>query len=492
MSASAHPLRPGRRTLAVGAVALVSAAAAAPTATAAQAFSTRPDLRPTEITVTQKAGNVAPGLIFTAPKNGGAARGSMIFDNAGSLVWFRPAAKGKSVIDTRRATYDGKPVITFWEGNGLRGYGYGEAVIVDSAYNEVARVSPGGKKRMDFHEFTVTPRGTALVISYKPVRGSTTSVKGGARNDLIMRNLIQEVDIKTNEVLWEWDSTKAISPSESYLPLPGRPEVAYDFVHANSVTEDLDGNILVSSRHTHTVYKVDKKTKKIIWKLGGKRSSFKMGKGARFRWQHDAHRRADGTISLFDNASADLADLKKRGTESRGLRLRLDEAGRTASVVREYENPKPQLNNTQGNLQELPNGNQFVGWGGVGNNVSEFSADGKQVFEAKYENRVTESYRAYRYEWSGQPSMPPKAVARKSGNSTAVRVSWNGATTVAAWRVMGGANAQALQPRQVVGRQGFETLLRYGGADAVVVVQALDAAGNVLNQSAPVTVGDEY
>ena len=497
MSAPSLPARParrprGRRVLAVGAVALTSAAAAAPVASAAQEFETRPDLKPTKITVTQKAGAVAPGLIFTAPKNGGAKRGSMIFDNSGGLVWFRPAAKGKSVIDTRRAIYDGKPVITFWEGNGLRGYGFGEFVILDQNYNEVARVSPDGKKQTDFHEFTVTPRNTALVISYKPVRGSTTSVKGGARNDLIMRNLIQEVDIKTNEVLWEWDSTKAISPSESYLPLPARPEVAYDYVHANSVTEDVDGNILVSSRHMHTVYKVDKKTKKIIWKLGGKKSSFKMGKGTRFRWQHDAHRRPDGTISLFDNASSDLADLKKRGIESRGMKIRLDEAKRTASLAREYENPKPQLNNTQGNMQELPNGNQFVGWGGVGNNVSEFSASGKQVFEAKYENRITESYRAYRYEWSGQPSIPPKAVARKSGNSTAVRVSWNGATTVAAWRVMGGANAQALQPRQVVGRQGFETLLRYGAKDAVVVVQALDAAGNVLNQSAPVTVGDKY
>lgn len=496
MPAPSSAVRPtrrrGRRALAAGALAVAGAAVAAAPSSAAQEFETRPDLRPTEITVTQKAGAVAPGLIFTAPKNGGAARGSMIFDDAGGLVWFRPAARGKSVIDTRRAIYDGRPVITFWEGNGLRGYGYGEFVILDQKYDEIARVSPGGKKRTDFHEFTVTPRNTALVISYKPVRGSTTAVRGGARNDLIMRNLIQEVDIRTNRVLWEWDATKAISPTESYLRLPARPEVAYDFVHANSVTEDVDGNLLVSARHTHTVYKVDKRTKKIVWKLGGKRSSFRMGTGTRFRWQHDAHRRPDGTISVFDNASDDLGDLRRRKIESRGMKLRLDEAKRTATLAAEYENPRPQLNNTQGNMQELQNGNQFVGWGGVGDNVSEFSADGRQVFEARYGSRSTESYRAYRFDWTGQPSTPPKAVARRSGNSTAVRVSWNGATTVTAWRAMGGANARALQPRQVVGRQGFETLLRYGAKDAIVVVQALDAAGNVLHQSAPVTVGAKY
>lgn len=491
-SPSAPVRRVRRRALTVGVVALAGTAAAAPAASAAQEFLTRPDLTPTRITVTQKATSTAPGLVFTAPKNGGTQRGSMIFDNTGSMIWFRPAAKGKSVIDTRRATLDGRPVITFWEGNGLRGYGFGETVILDANYHEIARVSPGGKKQMDFHEFTITPRNTALLISYKPVRGSTTAVKGGARNDLIMRNLIQEVDIKTNRVLWEWDATKAISPAESYQAIPARPEVAYDYVHANSVTEDTDGNLLVSSRHMHTVYKVDKATKKVIWKLGGKKSSFEMGEGARFRWQHDAHRRADGTISVFDNASDDLGDLKARKTESRGLRLRLDEAKRTATLAAEYENPTPQLNNTQGNMQELPGGNQFVGWGGVGNNVSEFSADGRQVFEAKYESRMTESYRAYRYEWTAQPTTPPKAIARRSGRSTAVRVSWNGATTVAAWRVMGGASAGALQPRQVLGRHGFETLLRYGVADRVVVVQALDAGGNVLNQSAPVTVGTKY
>ncbi|WP_022926993.1 arylsulfotransferase family protein [Patulibacter americanus] len=493
MPSSPAPVRTARRSrrvpvLTVGLVALASAAVAAPSASAAQSFVSRPDLKPTKISVTTKAQDTAPGLIFTAPKNGGVQRGSMIFDDAGSLVWFRAAAKGKSVIDTRRAILDGKPVITFWEGNGLRGYGYGETVILDTAYNEIARVSPDGKKQMDFHEFTVTPRNTALLISYKPVRGSTAGMKGGSRNDLIMRNLIQEVDIKTNKVLWEWDATKAVSPKESYLPLPARPEVAYDFIHANSVTEDTDGNILVSSRHTHTIYKVNKKTKKITWKLGGKKSTFKMGKGARFAWQHDAQRREDGTISLFDNASADLADLKKRGIESRGLKLKLDEKKKTASVAREYENPKPQLNNTQGNMQGLTNGNEFVGWGGVGNNVSEFSAGGKQLFEAKYEKRLTESYRAYRYEWSGQPTSPPKAVARKGGAGTQVWVSWNGATTVATWRVLGGASAETLQPRQDIGRQGFETTGSYAAADQVVAVQALDASGAVLSQSKPVPV----
>lgn len=484
--------RRGRRIAAAG-LATALGAAAVPATSAAGPYVTRPDLRPTTVRINVPAQNTAPGLIFTTPKGGGIDSGAMVFDDTGKLVWFKPARKGQSILDLKPQTYEGKPVATFWEGKALRGYGFGAFKVVDQNMNQIASVSPKGKNQLDFHEFTLTPNGTALAISYKPVRGSTTAVKGGARNDLIMRNLIQEIDLKTNEVVWEWDATKAVSPAESYLPIPARPEVAYDFIHANSVHLDTDGNILVSSRHTHTIYKVDKKTKKIIWKLGGKKSSFKMGPGARFAWQHDAQRRADGTISLFDNVSSIEDD---KGKRSKGLVLKLDEgAGRTATVVRSFVNPVRKVNNTQGNLELLPNGNWFVGWGGTGDNVSEFSPDGKQIFEAKYASKRTESYRAYRAPWTSQPLSLPKAVARRSSKSIALRASWNGATTVAAWRIVGGPNAGALSPRGVAPPAGFETLLRYGdadGGDKVVAVEALDVAGNVLARSVPITVTSKY
>jgi hypothetical protein len=473
---------------------LTAVATLAPTAHAdGPPYVTRPDLRPTRVTVTTAPTNVAPGYVFVTPKGGGIDSGAEVFDDAGRLVWFRPAAKkGTSILDLKPQTLDGQPVATFWEGKALRGYGFGAFHIVDRNMNEIGRVSPNGKGEMDFHEFTLTPQGTALGISYKPVRASTTAVKGGARNDLVMRNLIQEIDPKTNEVLWEWDVTKAVSPAESYLPIPARPEVAYDFIHANSVNLDTDGNVLVSSRHTHTIYKVDKRTKRIIWRLGGKNSNFRMGPGARFAWQHDAQRQPDGTISLFDNASSIEND---RGKRSKGLVLRVDEARRTADVARQFVNPVTKVNNTQGNLQALPNGNWFVGWGGTGDNVSEFSADGTQVFEAKYASPRTESYRAYRAAWSAKPQVPPRAAAKRSSKSVAVRVSWNGATTVASWRVLGGASASRLVPRATVARSGFETLIRYaagGGRDRTVVVEALDATGRVLGRSRAATVGTRY
>lgn len=478
-----------RRVATAGALALAGAAIVAPSAGATTSYVTRPDLKPTTVRVTQAPTNVAPGLIFTTPKGGGIASGATVFDDTGRLVWFRPASKGSSVLDMKPETYKGKPVVVFWEGEAKRGYGFGAFKILDQQLHEIASVSPRGKKQLDFHEFTITPRGTALAISYKPIRQSTKGAKGGKANDLVMRNTVEEIDIATNKVLWSWESTKAIPASESHLPLPARPEIAWDLAHLNSVNEDTDGNILVSARHTSTIYKVDKRTKKIIWKLGGKNSSFTMGKGTRFAWQHDAHRRPDGTISLFDNATS-VEDGK--GSESRGLQLALDERANTATLVRSFENPKPQVSNTQGSVQLLPNGNWFVGWGGTANNVSEFAPDGAQIFEAKFESERTESYRAYRAPWTAQPTSLPKAVAKRTPKSVAIRVSWNGATTVASWRAVGGASAGTLVPRATVAKAGFETLVRYGGADAVVAVEALDAAGNVLSRTKTVAVGTKY
>jgi hypothetical protein len=476
------------RTLLTAGVLAVAGGAVAPDARAVQ-FESRPTLAPTTVRVTTQSPAVAPGLVFTTPKGGGAQNGAQVFDSSGALVWFRPARPGTSILDLKPQLYQGRPVATFWEGRALRGYGFGAFKIVDQDLHEIGSVSPKGRNELDFHEFTITPQGTALAISYKPVRGDTRGVKGGAKNDLVMRNTIEEIDIRTNEVLWSWDATKAISPKESYLAAPTRPEVAYDTVHANSVNLDSDGDLLVSARHTHAIYKVDKETKRIIWKLGGKDSSFRLGRGARFAWQHDAHRRPDGTISLFDNASSLANDPRNR---SKGLQLRVDERARTASVVRQFVNPVRKVDNTQGNLQALPNGNWFVGWGGTGDNVSEFSPDGTQIFEARYASPRTESYRAYRAPWVAQPTVPPAVVARRDGQGTAVRASWNGATTVAAWRVLGGSSASTLVPRRQVGRQGFETLLRYGTADRVVRVQALDAAGSVLATSKAVAPGTRY
>ncbi len=477
--------RPARRAASVTAGALIGAAILVPSARAADQFESRKDIAPPSVRVTTPARNTAPGLVFVAPKGGEEQRGPMIYDNAGNLVFFRPVPENATVLDFRAQTYQGKPVLTWWQGKAKRGYGFGKGVIYDQSYRQIARVRAGNGKRMDFHEFNLTPQGTALVLAYKIVPQDLRSVEGGKRKDLAMENVVQEIDVATGEVLLQVNLNELIAPRASYDVVPDRVTLPYDYIHANSVNLDDDGNLLVSARATHAVYKINRKSGRLMWTLGGKQSDFKLGKGARFRFQHDAQRQADGTITLFDNN----ADVPVPGLQSRGVQLRVNESKRRATLVRQFKNPKPQLAASQGNLQALPNDNVFIGWGGSQTNQTEFGRGGAIRFEARFTNKVVDTYRAYRFAWSGRPAEPPRAVARRSGAGTAVHASWNGATAVASFRVLGGASETGLQARATEARSGFETTLRYATQDAVLVVEALDAQGTVLGRSNPFVLG---
>jgi hypothetical protein len=202
-----------------------------------------------------------------------------------------------------------------------------------------------------------------------------------------------------------------------------------------------------------------------------------MGAGTAFLWQHDAQWRGGNRISLFDNHASTTG-----GGPSRALILDVDARARTAALVAEARHPDGLSAGTQGNTQVLPGGGLFVGWGSEGH-VTEFSAAGDVVFDATF--APADSYRAYRFEWEGQPTDPPDVVVTPVDDQTRqldVAVSWNGATEVAAWRVLAGDDADELEPVAEVGKDGFETTIRIERA-AVVAVEALDAAGEVLDRS---------
>src|SRR5699024_566806 len=138
----------------------------------------------------------------------------------------------------------------------------------------------------------------------------------------------------------------------------GTQDQHFDYFHIISATLDDDGSILVSARHTHAVYQLDRDTGAAQWILGGKSSDFEMSDEAVFKWQHSAARDTDGTLTLLDNHTKE-----DDGESSRGLRLKVDEDAMTASVVTEYAPPKERPAGSMANTQPLDNGNMMVGWG---------------------------------------------------------------------------------------------------------------------------------
>lgn len=444
-----------------------------------QLFPTRPDLRPPVVDVIAGPHDPGPGYFFLAPKGDAEMSGPMIIDNAGRLIWHTPARRA---TDFKVERYRGKPVLTWWEGTGPRGHGAGTYVLVDQSYRRVGTVRAGNGLAADLHDMTITSRGTALLLAYHevPVDVAELGLPPGTK---VHEGVVQEVDIDTGEVLFEWHSLDHVSLAESYRPAPTGPGKVYDYFHINSVSVDRDGNLLVSARHTQTIYKIDRQSGDVIWRLGGKRSDFSFGPGARFGWQHDAQRQPDGTLSLFDNAARD----EGADVASRALVLDVDTSTWTATLVRAFTSPERLLSTSQANHQILPGGHHVVGWGSQPY-VTEFGPDGQVLFHATF-GAGMDSYRAFKFRWTGRPRTDPAvAVQHGWGDEVTVVASWNGATEVETWTVLAGPDPQHLTPVGSAPWAGFETAIRVTTTAPLVVVQARDERGSVLGTSAPVAL----
>jgi hypothetical protein len=140
------------------------------------------------------------------------------------------------------------------------------------------------------------------------------------------------------------------------------------------------------------------------------------------------------------------------------------------------------LSGSQGDSDTLPDGDTFVGWGEQPY-ITEFSPSGEVVFDARLP-APGQSYRAYRVPWSATPTTPPSIAVRSAGPGTvAIYASWNGATAVRSWRVLGGDNSNGLSPVADVTRTGFETTIPLPATHQWFAVQALGADGRVLATS---------
>ena len=442
-------------------------------------FRSRPELRPPAIEITHQAHGTGPGYIFVAAKKGAGQDGPMIFDNLGRLVWF---SKDRYATDFKVQRYMGEPVLTWWEGEILAGHGVGEYVIFDSSYREITRVQAGNGYRGDLHEFSITPQDTALLTAYTETQTDLSAI-GGPKEGMTWGGIAQELDIETGEVLFEWRSLEHVGVEESYRKPPQDPSTPLDYFHINSIDVDFDDNLLISAKGTYAVYKIDRESGEVLWRLGGKQSDFEMGPGTRTVSQHDARRQRDGTITIFDNGAPPEVH-----EQSRGIVVDLDMEGMSAPLFRDFPLPNEPLSTSQGNLQVLPNVNVFAGWGSEPYS-SEFSHDGKLLFDARFLGSA-QSYRAFRLPWSGHPGDDPAvAVERGPDDELTLYTSWNGATEVATWQVLAGSNPDQLEPIGSARWRGFETTIIVRTAEPYVAVQARSASGRVLGTSKAVRSG---
>ena len=442
-------------------------------------YRSRPDLRPPEIQVFKRGAGTADGLIFIAPKK---------------VFGAKPRAGLRRTADRRRRRRAGlvraerprqrhrlpRPAVSGQAGAhmvaGPRGARDRRGCRPDR--RQLVQAGEDGPRgngyQLDFHETTITPQGTLLGLVYNPV-ARDLSYRGGPNAP---ESSTRSSRRSTSPPAWSCSSGTAWARSASM-----RGAVPFRRGQTRSGTMSIpirpvltnDGNLLISARETWAGYKLDRKTGRVMQRIGGKKSDLRLAPSAVFAWQHDIQEQPDGTLRIFDNQAA-----PKVRDESRGLILSVDAQARRANRKRALvHKPDPLLAGTQGNVQGLSEGRMFVGWGSQGY-FSEFAPDGTMLFDARIA-RGQDTYRAYRFAFAGTPGDAPALAAADGGRT--VYASFNGATELRSWEVLAGDLPDALAPVATAARRGFETRIRVRKAAAYVAVRAKDAEGKVLGTS---------
>ncbi|KAJ7243328.1 ASST-domain-containing protein [Mycena rebaudengoi] len=462
-------------------------------------------------------------LFLTCPAGPAVAQpGPAIYKSTGELVWADPTLG--SCNDLNYQTWEGQQYLTMWVGTGSAATGQqtgmGNGIMLNSNYETVKNVSainpPYGT---DLHEFNIVqPTGkTALVTALNTVQVDLTSV-GGLVDGWYVNDMIQEIDIASGNVLFNWSSVDHIGFNESYntLTSSGSGTSAsnpWDAVHINSIDKartgfsrgDLEGNYLISSRHCQTIYKIDKNGN-IVWRLGGKMSNFTAkGDDTEFHWQHHVRwRTAETQISVFDDGAAELS---AGGVPvefidepvATGKYLDVDQKAMTVSLAKRYFPSPSTFSNfslAEGSVEQY--GNTILVGYGANPWVQAYDNDSESILfsaiigpnDPALWTGALNNYRVFQtstLQFTGHPTAPPNV----SITGDDIYVSWNGATHVASYNLLTGSSVDAVTTKIAsVLKSGFEMHLSAAGSSDFISVAALAANGTTLGTSTVYKVSD--
>jgi arylsulfotransferase ASST len=430
--------------------------ASTPVASNAASSSVLPPLR----IVTARSG-IAPGVLFANPRPAPGTTpawtgGPMIYDNAGHVIWYLPNSKAHV---TEPITYKGQRAVAYHQTVGNpQAWTSGYWVVLNQAYQQIGLIGYG----VDHHELLVTNNGTvAYVDTYRPVRYDLSRY-GGSTNATVMEAVIDEIDLNSGKVVFEWHSLAHVPVTSTNQSLK---DGTVDYFHLNSIAVDTDGNLIVSGRHISGVLKINRQTGAVMWQLGGKSSSFTFPNGSGPSYQHDARVVGANTYSVFDNG------VSRKPRYSRGVIYKVDPGKRTARVIGIWRHKPDLFSLIEGSNRGLPNGNRLLGW--TANSVATEYAGHNIVFESRIDGAY--SYRTLRSPWSGTPRNPPTLTVHRNGSSVTANATWNGATGVVRWELLGGPDAQHLRVLRDVPYTGFQMsqTMAVAGTDRVFAVRAV-------------------
>lgn len=456
---------------------------------------------------------LSPGYIFVTPYSAATKDldesidqpGSYIYTNEGDLVWSSYGQIGGISLNFQASELYNEQILFAFEGqfSSRGGHGYGHIKILNDHYLPIKDIRGGDHQLIDIHEFQIITNKngdkSGLIEGYSPIQYDLSEWNNGDKEKTwIVNTVVQEIDLSTNELLFEWKALDHISPSDSKTNLTSElagdaksSANAWDFFHINSVDKNFNGDYLISARHTSTIYKIDGKTGEILWKLSsdGDTDLEVIGLTFEFRYQHHARFLKSYNdieiISFFDNHAYSKGHREPETTPnpneiSNGKIIKVNNKLKTVELIKQYNPPSEHLLSakSQGSLQTLPDGNKLINWGSAGA-ITEYNHKGDVLFFAKLDSGIrgpyVQSYRAFKYNWVGYSS-EEIAYTYKDG---VIYISWNGDTITHEWEVVNSLTNESISRLK---KTGFETVYEIN-IEGEFYINAIDEDGGIIKSS---------
>lgn len=481
---------------------------------------------PPHMNITRHDQHLSDGYVFLTPyddkaKDGVREEGTgFVMTMDGDLVFTPPANYDgfcedwlSGMTDLRTQEYKGKKYLTYWNGCNTHGahwgHRWGRVTFVDQNYNnftinpdlKINSLDNVNKGQIDVHEHQMTDDNTMVVSSYNNTPYDLSPL-GGSPDAWVVDSCFFEIDIETNEVLFEWSALDHVPLANARLMSTnphGTKNSPYDWFHINAV-QKIGKNYLISSRHHFAAYMISGEDGSVMWELDGEDGGDFGSVPQHFRLQH--HVRAqnisdDGmTITLFNNHG-------RNPTQALGLWVPLPPNRDNPPVlVRRLEvRGDPIHAATQGSYQiDIGNGHGFVGYGKIPL-AREFGppdhnrVNGRLLWEGRFGyNGAAMSYRGFKMPWHGtpkdwDPSLLIEGARLQRKRFAKVFVSWNGATEIGHWAIFAGPDKENMESRGVAKKQGFETVFHL--EDAVCVQLGAMRDGKIIRASNMACLGED-
>ena len=373
--------------------------------------------------------NPDPDPIFIDNRGGGGDPFNVIFDNNGNPIWY-----SKYPDERRDMKVQHNCTLTMLARNGGNHYN-----VFNTHYQQIATNWAVNGYGVDEHELQVLADGTYFLVALaSQTVDMSRYVVGGNPAASVAEQVIQEFD-SAGELIFQWRAWDFfdVRDESQFINLLGS---GFDFPHMNAIDVDTDGNILLSSRNTSEVTKINRDTGDIIWRLGGAHNQFTFINDPLngTRNQHAVRMVTTNDYTMFDNGNLHSPPM------SRAVEYRLDPTNLTATLIWQYPNPPTSslYSYYMGNAQRLTNGNTLIDWA-VGNlpKLTEVRPDGTKAFEMNWAGGW-EAYRTWRCPWQGSAVQPYLLVESYPDNITLIFNQF-GDTNVALYKIYGGPTSQS-------------------------------------------------